>query len=292
MGGLFGAGAPQYSPGVEMALGKAAEMTSAIRAASSMALDTLIANATSGCREAILQFVVELKQRVSEVLVMKFAFWKVLPWRLLGVFGHIVGKTQQAKEVVASSIAEFHELQQSGKLCRMHRSVVRFFRPGNKLAQQLQTFASTECALEELPELFVEVQVLAMCPLSERWVEGARKQTHDAFKNAEHTSLAGACARLRRSEALALLDDPSARHWFIEEWHKKNSMQMVLASVEHMKPSTEAALFSIVYGYKLETMFRDVTAVRKSVGRETETAGGRYRIRTCDSRRVKPVLYR
>lgn len=251
--------------GVEMALGQYEQMSLAIRTCSSEKFEELVGELGFEDKAGVLRMSAELRQRLAEILTSKLSFWRVLPWRIMGVFGHVVGKEAEAKACAKGVLQEFAGLEASGKLSRSHRACSHIFEQGGALRQQLEEYACTNRPLQELPELFIELQEIALCPISERWVEGAHKETSFAFKHGEHHSPAGACAHLRRAQCLALADDPAARPWLLENWHAKGGLRAILTDIGLPRPASEAQLFEQVYAYSLVSMFQDVSELRPTV---------------------------
>lgn len=258
--------------GTEMVLYKAKAMPTNIQKTDSSQFDLLVGRLVEQSKVRVLGMRAQLRNKVAEILTQKLSFWFVLPWRLLGLFGHAVGKPQEAKQCAQACIAEYKEKEAAGRLCALHRAAVRFFKEGSTLWLQLEAFANTAVELADLPELYVAIQEMALSPMSERWIEETHKNAKNAFVRGEHHSPAGACARVRRPETMELFEQPEPRAFLMAAWGKQLSMTDVLTSMGLPRPKSDAELFAKVYGYDLDTMFHDVTEHRKAPGLHQATA--------------------
>lgn len=272
-------GAPQCvwegKTGTEMALKRCQVMAASIRASTPPRLQDLCSFLSPEHRRAVLIMCDDLKLKLSEILTMKLSFWEALPWKLLGLFGHFVGKAPEAKQCARECIAQYRELDSADRLGTVHRVAAKFFVADSVLWLQMKAFAEEEPRqLEDLPELFIACQHLALSPISERWIEGAHKDTKQAFNRGLHHSPAGACARLRRPETLALFKECKAKAWLLQGWGRKYSMSSIVTSIGLSKPQSDAELFSLIYCFNLDSLFRDMAAAKSDVeqfkGKETQ----------------------
>lgn len=257
--GSHGACCPWHGRrGCEVALGQARHLLDWIARASSDYLQSLLMKLDEQARASILADIAAVKAAIGEELAAKLGYHQQLPWRLLGGFGEHFGLAAEARACMRQCIIDFDEDRQHplrGK--QLHRIAVRVLGVGTVFRQQAENYAHSDLPLSSFPELFVELQVLALSPLVERRVEAI----HASIKaecRASHGILPGlVCAKMRASETLAAQDDPEALAGMCAIWKQRGALQRLLSfGQDRCEAMPVTKLYSRVYGYDLDMQHR------------------------------------
>ena len=108
------------------------------------------------------------------------------------------------------------------------------FDRSTSVSMQLEAFGTAAAEdrrkLHAYPEAFCEFRDRALANCVGRVIEAEHKQTKGAVtRNFTYAKPAVACARQRKLQTLATLDDPEAMHWMVQHWADKDHWKRVLA---------------------------------------------------------------
>ena len=127
----------------------------------------------------------------------------------------------------------FHEWDNIERKPSANRVCFLLFDRSTSVSMQLEAFgnaaAEGQRKLHDYPEAFREVRDRALANCVGRIIEAEHKQTRSAVtRNFTYAKPAVACARQRKLQTLATLDDPQALHWLVQHWSDKDHWKKVL----------------------------------------------------------------
>ena len=255
------------------ALGHREAMTRSLDLAGSSEYHRALLNARPEDAAAIADMDVVVKRALAHALHDKLAYLEALPYKLAGAFGEYCGSSlQRAKKCVRECLQEFEEAGRA----ELHPTTLELLTGRSPVGQQLRAFAKDpERSLHKYPDAFVAIQELSLVPLVERRIEGEHAQVKLAAQRGfRWAGPAMVCARKRRHQVLAMLENPSLLQWVCQNWRSRDIFQRVLA--HKCLPTTvnlmgRSERYARVYGYAVDDHFRDVEKMQQAArGRAAE----------------------
>lgn len=230
-----------------MALGRLDMLIEKLRSCTTSKAEEAIAMADNRSRAVFVDLQASLKNSLCDFVGAKLQYWTSLPWRFLGVFGHVRGvcSLERSAEVARGILAEVDAAVAMDGGSTLHR-VIRRLCVGNDnvFRTQLQEFGQGRRPLVNFPELFVELRAYAMTPTVSRRVEGVHALVSRYGKKVVrfHPQLANAF--LGKAYILMLLEHPQFYRWALTFYNKRSALRHIVGFTFGRQDQHKLRLFS------------------------------------------------
>ena len=246
------------------------ELQRDLKVASSRHLEQLQAALPVDRRVANIVLLEDVRKKLVEYYLDKFAFGDNVHWKALGVFYVCCGGTlEESKLCLTQCLAEYDSVMagpSGGK--NLHRVAHLMFHPSTACRRQLEAFFDHGERLEDFPAAFILLQEYALTPLVERQVEGMHSIIKRLCRAMPHVLPPYLCARMRESSHMLLLRMKADFYKFcIQGWNKPSLLNECLAL--RCSPSALASMsrtekIKHIYHSSLESMFEDTADAKQS----------------------------
>lgn len=202
---------------VELVQGRLDGLLDDVKNATSTRLQLLLHRASPPERTNIASSLHATQLAWVEEVDNKLRLHHRLPHMLAGAFDGVGCRSAVvAKEWAAKSLATFDDEPDHSK---HHRLSLRLLRPGSELRAMLQRYADDSVVnLASMPELYVELRAIALCPLVERKIEQPHTVIHQTTTRAPSSLPPSQCAELRAAQILAETENPAYLAWLEKAW--------------------------------------------------------------------------
>ena len=211
-----------------------------------------------------------LRNRLFEVLVDKFGFWRHVPWKLIGVYYCCCGGTAAAAQALLHEcVLEYDTAVADGLGHQLHRLAHIFLRPCSRCRREVDAFIEHGGALLDYPCLYAWLLQYALVGLVERCVEGLHARLKRLGKQSTYILPPYACALTRSEQTMALLRANSDFHAMCcRVWPRKTfltgllRLRGVVTSPLVGQYQKSSFLLKRVYQMTQEDQFRDIAAAQ------------------------------
>ena len=230
-------------------------------------LQDLLSRVPGNKRADIVEEQALLRQLLHEQLSQKMAFWKVIPWRALGVFhSPCGGQLSKSKEILSQCRDQYDKAIADGLSEQQHRVSHLLFKAGTGCRDELDDFLGNGQRLIDYPTAYAALQEYALAPLVERSIEAVHAVIKRIGKGVTNTTPPFIAAALRENQNLKLLrNNADFRPMCRELWSSRTLLQTLLCtrySAEQLRDKNYTEKVKYVYQCAAENMHEDTTLAR------------------------------
>ena len=241
-----------------------------IQTSTSDRLRRLIFEQVDTVRPTLVAALELVRLALADIYTDKFAFLKMCPWSVIGVYYCMQGGCiDAARRRLGECMAEYDRLVAEGKSALLHRVAHRLFAKGGPIRLSFDEFFIAAAALILFPHAFIALQEYAFCMMVCRRIEAVHAYLKRIAATCTWIQVPYLCAKMREARNIKMLENKDFNDYCLRHWNTRNLLNKILQlrfTANVLKGMSVRAKVGAVYQCTLESRFRDMSDARDAQG--------------------------